>query len=482
MVTPLPAALPSSTGARRAAPAGTPAEGLFALALRQANAAQSKPPAKQQPGAPMALVPPLMPQVPDAVAPIGTARAGKPQDVASASRGQAPAAQVHPAAAAPRVAAEVPTAPAPSESLRAVSTAQAHAQVGVSAAAAPAQPGSPLLAAVRPPTLQLVAQQAVPQPARLQPVAPLPAAQPAGLESVAPRQASQAGLESVAQQAAPQPARLQSAAPRQASRPAGLQSVATQSSVRSAALRAIPASAVRPGTAQGSSQNLSTIAARARGTAASAGAAAFPNSLRTVRAKAPAPTQSPEIPAGTSARTAGSSLRAPQFANGPGSGAKSPAAAAKVGRSAHGTRFAAHTTEPSRAQSGQVALAQDLSTAGAQTAVVLDGRAEIAPQIATLVQQHVPQALASGRAVLRVTLNPPSLGHISISLSAGEGGITAVLRAEQPVALQLMQQAQPEIRRRLAELGLGAAQVQVSGFAEGSAQPVGRTDPDGRRR
>lgn len=115
-------------------------------------------------------------------------------------------------------------------------------------------------------------------------------------------------------------------------------------------------------------------------------------------------------------------------------------------------------------------------------ALVLDGRTEIAPQVAAIVQQHLPEAAAQGRSVLRVALNPESLGHITISLSSGADGISAVLRAEQPVALQLMQAAQPEIRRRLAELGLGEASVRIASFEPGSARPVGRPHPHGRRR
>lgn len=120
---------------------------------------------------------------------------------------------------------------------------------------------------------------------------------------------------------------------------------------------------------------------------------------------------------------------------------------------------------------------------GAQApGLMLDGRMEIAPQVAAIVQQHLPAAAAEGRSVLRVALNPESLGHITISLSSGPDGLSAVLRAEQPVALQLMQAAQPEIRRRLAELGLGEASVRIAGFESESARPVGRPHPHGRRR
>lgn len=194
-------------------------------------------------------------------------------------------------------------------------------------------------------------------------------------------------------------------------------------------------------------------------------------------------------PATPPARTAGSS-RAAEIGNLQGPEPGLPAGTRAPQRAAAPAPREAQVSASTRADRGSgripnaaTAVAQVVPDARAPAAAVqpvaLDGRSEIAPQVAAVMQQHLPDVAAHGPAVLRMALNPPSLGHISISLSAGAGGITAVLRAELPVAMQLMQAAQPEIRRRLQDLGLGDASVRVAGFGD---TPVDRAKPDGRRR
>lgn len=82
--------------------------------------------------------------------------------------------------------------------------------------------------------------------------------------------------------------------------------------------------------------------------------------------------------------------------------------------------------------------------------------AEPGPQerLAADVLRQVRVALDPARRSVTVRLDPRELGSISIRLDLGVGRVRAVLRAETPMALELLERHLPELRAALAAQGL----------------------------
>ncbi len=108
--------------------------------------------------------------------------------------------------------------------------------------------------------------------------------------------------------------------------------------------------------------------------------------------------------------------------------------------------------------------AQVGSASGAETgfsgAAPVDS-ASVAAQVAA-VAQRTAAAMESGAASVRLQLDPPELGHVQVTLRAAQNGIVAVLRAENPATVAVLQGGEEDLRQRLGALGFKASSVEVT--------------------
>jgi flagellar hook-length control protein FliK len=96
---------------------------------------------------------------------------------------------------------------------------------------------------------------------------------------------------------------------------------------------------------------------------------------------------------------------------------------------------------------------------GARTPAV--DSAYVAAQVAAAAQRAATGSEAT-TASIRLQLDPPELGPVQVTLRAAQDGIVAVLRAENPAAIAVLQGGQEDLRQRLEALGFKASAVEVT--------------------
>ncbi len=91
------------------------------------------------------------------------------------------------------------------------------------------------------------------------------------------------------------------------------------------------------------------------------------------------------------------------------------------------------------------------------------------------VLRQIRVNLHPGMKEITLNLNPVDLGRLSIDLRVGEGGLTAVVRAESKETLELLKHQAPELRAVLAQQGIETEQMEfklafdASGSQQGGA-------------
>ncbi len=110
----------------------------------------------------------------------------------------------------------------------------------------------------------------------------------------------------------------------------------------------------------------------------------------------------------------------------------------------------------------------------------VDG-ASVAAQVAA-VAQRTAAGMESGAASVRLQLDPPELGHVQVTLRAAQDGIVAVLRAENPTAIAVLQGGQEDLRQRLGALGFKATSVEVTAADRPRIVVASSRSSAGRRR
>jgi flagellar hook-length control protein FliK len=137
-------------------------------------------------------------------------------------------------------------------------------------------------------------------------------------------------------------------------------------------------------------------------------------------------------------------------------------------------------TADKQSQAAAVAAAQGQPIGGGTPIAGLSR--EVSVQIAEAARAEAPHIQHGGASMVRIALNPPQLGHVSVTLRAGADGLSATLQAEEPAAAALLQMGQGELRQKLETLGLGPAEVKVSVHGESQAvRPTRRSNAGGRR-
>ena len=107
--------------------------------------------------------------------------------------------------------------------------------------------------------------------------------------------------------------------------------------------------------------------------------------------------------------------------------------------------------------------------------------ASVAAQVAA-VAQRTAAGMESGAASVRLQLDPPELGHVQVTLRAAQDGIVAVLRAENPAAIAVLQGGQEDLRQRLGALGFKATSVEVTAADRPRIVVASSRSSAGRRR
>jgi hypothetical protein len=77
------------------------------------------------------------------------------------------------------------------------------------------------------------------------------------------------------------------------------------------------------------------------------------------------------------------------------------------------------------------------------------------------ILRQVRVAIGPGLRRATIALTPPSLGRIHIRMSVRAGALTAVIRAEEPAALQALAHQLPELRATLAQQGIAVEHVDL---------------------
>ncbi len=108
----------------------------------------------------------------------------------------------------------------------------------------------------------------------------------------------------------------------------------------------------------------------------------------------------------------------------------------------------------------QPSVAMEARTGGAAGATQVDA-GHVAAQVAAAAQRAAA-SMDAGTASVRLQLDPPQLGHVQVTLRAAQDGIVAVLRAESPAAVAVLQGGQEDLRQRLGALGFKASAVEVT--------------------
>jgi len=86
-------------------------------------------------------------------------------------------------------------------------------------------------------------------------------------------------------------------------------------------------------------------------------------------------------------------------------------------------------------------------------------------------------AIRAGSAAARISLSPPSLGALRITVTQSAAGLTAHLLAESPQTVRLLQASQAQLRATLEELGLPLLSLEIGakqGDAGGGDRPAPR--------
>lgn len=162
---------------------------------------------------------------------------------------------------------------------------------------------------------------------------------------------------------------------------------------------------------------------------------------------------------------------------GPGTKAAAPAEPGAGMRTNHGETHRTASTLPQDALAGpgpsnaQTGMPQQ--TAGLSQ--------EVSVQIAQAAQTEASHLQAGGTSLVRISLNPPELGQVSVTLRAGQTGLSAVLYAEEPAAAAILQLGQGELQQRLAGLGFSRARVEVTLSGRPEGVQAARRSSAGRR-
>ncbi|GAB4326162.1 MAG: hypothetical protein Kow0010_09130 [Dehalococcoidia bacterium] len=110
-------------------------------------------------------------------------------------------------------------------------------------------------------------------------------------------------------------------------------------------------------------------------------------------------------------------------------------------------------------------------------------REAVAPvPVAQQASQAIVESLEAGGGEVRIQLDPPELGEVTIRVVADGDSVQLVIRAERPEVAHLFRQAQPDLASLLAQRGLDLADVFVgNGRGEGQrswdGQPESRGEP-----
>lgn len=97
--------------------------------------------------------------------------------------------------------------------------------------------------------------------------------------------------------------------------------------------------------------------------------------------------------------------------------------------------------------------------------------------LAQAAQTAIRITSQAGGTSARITLQPQELGNVEIHLSYGAGGVTATIHADNPQAVQMLQQAAPDLRRALEGQGLSLLGFDV----RDRSNPSANGDPPPRR-
>ena len=106
--------------------------------------------------------------------------------------------------------------------------------------------------------------------------------------------------------------------------------------------------------------------------------------------------------------------------------------------------------------------------------------AQVAAQVAAAAQRAM-SGMQSGPASVRLQLNPADLGHVQITLRTVQNGVMAVLRADNPAAIAVLQAGQDDLRQRLGALGFKASTVEIMPADRPRIVGAASRSPSGRR-
>ncbi len=96
------------------------------------------------------------------------------------------------------------------------------------------------------------------------------------------------------------------------------------------------------------------------------------------------------------------------------------------------------------------------AAASAEATDAADGRA-----LASRLAQTVREAVRTGEREFRLVLNPPELGHITVRVTDGDGGVQVLLRAASAEARELIQRHLPLLQQALESRALGIDRLEV---------------------
>lgn len=153
---------------------------------------------------------------------------------------------------------------------------------------------------------------------------------------------------------------------------------------------------------------------------------------------------------------AAAAAAASQPGTGSGTGSLRHMAGGQAGVAAKDGELARYVTTAS-----QVATTVAAGATGAARDAVPVQPADVAAQVAAAAQRAAA-GMQAGTASVRLLLDPPQLGHVQVTLRAVQDGIAAVLRAENPAAIVVLQGGQEDLRQRFGELGFKASTVSVT--------------------
>ena len=87
--------------------------------------------------------------------------------------------------------------------------------------------------------------------------------------------------------------------------------------------------------------------------------------------------------------------------------------------------------------------------------------ADDGPALASRLAQTVREALRTGDREFRLVLNPPGLGHITVRVTDGDGGVQVLLRAASTEATELIQRHLPLLQQALEGRALGVDRLEM---------------------